>query len=137
MHTHIMRFQISMQNSVCMTMAHPTQNLPHEAPHHWPRQTLSLPNIIAPLPLIHKSLEIMIHIFKNQVQPPWIGLNHIQKLHHVGVRDFAKKRNFTNNIARDASFGSAVRVGNAFDGDGAAAGALGSTIDLSVSSLTD
>ncbi len=137
MRTYIVRFQISMQNSMCMTMAHPTQNLPHEASNHWPRQTLSLPDIVAPLPLIHKSLEIMIHIFKHQIQAPWVGLNHIQKLNHVSVSDFTEERNFTNYVARDASFRSAVRVGDAFDGNGAAARALGSTIDLAISSLTD
>ena len=133
----MLRLQIPVQNSMCMTIPHPIQNLPHKILNHRLGQPPPLPNIVARLPLINKRLKVMINVFKHQIQSPARGLNDIEELNDVVVRQFAQEGDFADDIAGNAAFGGGVGIGDAFDGDGAAGGTLGSTINCAEVSWAD
>lgn len=61
-----------------VAVSHPVEYLPHETPNRRLGKADPLPDIVAPLPLIHESLEIVRDEFEHEVQPPRRGLYHVQ-----------------------------------------------------------
>ncbi len=79
----------------------------------------------------------MCHVFEHQIQTPGRGLDDIEELHDVGMRQFSQQRYFSNDVARDAALRRGIGVGDAFDGHGAIGGALCASVDGAVGSLSD
>mmetsp|Transcript_39919 Transcript_39919/g.85046 ORF Transcript_39919/g.85046 Transcript_39919/m.85046 type:complete len:383 (-) Transcript_39919:4-1152(-) len=131
----VVRLQIPVQHPVGVTVPHPVQYLPHEAPHHRLGQPDPLPNVLAPLPLVHERLEIVRHVLENQVESPGRGLDDVEQLDDVVVRKLAQEGDLADDVARHAPLGGGIGVRDALDGDRAVRGALRPAVDGAVGSL--
>jgi hypothetical protein len=120
-----------------VAVSHPVEYLPHEAPNRRFGQADPLPDIVAPLPLVHEGLEIVRHEFEYQVQPPRRGLYHVQEEHDVVVRELAQQGYLAYDVARHPALGRRIGVRYALYGDGAIRGALRPAVYGAVCSLSD
>ena len=120
-----------------VTVSHPVEYLPHEAPDRGLWQADPLPDIIAPLPLVHERLEVVRDEFEYQVQPPGRRLYHVQQLHDVVVGQFPQQGYLAYDVARHPPLGRRVGVRDALYGDGAIRRALRAPVDGAVCSLSD
>ena len=124
-----------MQHPVGVTVSHPAQYLPHEIPHHPRWQSDPLPYIVAPLPLVHVSLEIVRDVLEDEVKTAGRGLYDVQKLDDVVVRQFSEEGYLPDDIAGDTALGGRVGVRDALDSDRPVRGALSSSVDRAVCAL--
>ena len=132
-----MRLEVAVQHPVGVTIAHPVQYLPHEIPHHPRWQSDPLPYVVAPLPLVHESLEIVRDVLEDQVKTTGRGLYDVQELDDVVVRQLSQEGYLPDDIARDAALGGRVGVRDALDRDRPVRGALSSSVDRAVRALPD
>lgn len=135
--THVMRLEIPMKDAVRMAEPDTSQNLLHERFDHGLGQADALIDVVAGLILVHEGLEIVRYEFKHQIQSTGLGLDDIQKLHNVGMIQFAQQRDFTNHVAWNAALGSLVGKWNALDGNLLVGCRSIATIDHTICSLSN
>ena len=112
-----MRLEVPMEDAVRMTESDATEDLLHERLDHGLRQSDALVDVVTGLILVHEGLEIMRDEFEHQVQPPGLGLDDVEELHDVGVVQFAKERDFANDIAGNAALGRLISERDSLDGN--------------------
>jgi hypothetical protein len=126
-----------MQDSVGMTKPNSSQNLSQERSHHGHWQSYPISDIIAGLVLVHECFQIVRHIFKDQIQSPWMGLNDIEQLDDIGMIEFSQETDFSNDVTWHSTLWGRVCKGDAFDGHRFASCIGGSFEDNTVGSLSN
>jgi hypothetical protein len=126
-----------MQDSVGMTKANSRKNLSQERSHRVYWKSYPISDIIAGLVLVKECFQIESHIFKDQIQPPWMGLNDIEQLDDIGVIEFSQETDFSNDVAWHSTLWGRVCKGDALNGHRFASCIGGSSEDNTVGSLSD
>lgn len=132
-----MRLEIPMEDAVRVAESDATEDLLHERLDHGLRESDALVDVVAGLVLVHERFEIVRHELEDQIQPAGLGLDDVEELHDVGVVQFAKERDFANDIAGNAALGRLISEWDALDGNLLVGRRPIATVDHAVRSLAN
>lgn len=112
-----MRLEVPMEDTVRVAESDATEDLLHERLDHGLGQSDALVDVVAGLILVHEGLEIVRHELEHQIQSAGLGLDDVEELHDVGVVQFAKERDFANDVAGNTALGRLISERDALDGN--------------------